>query len=82
MNYTEKQIEKLAEEYADKVNDCWNNDYQGFLNGFKKAMQLAKNNESLHFVGKSFYCTSRLLKADDIEGCEEQCDSCKRCSSI
>jgi len=29
-----------------------------------------------------FYCTSRALKADDVEGCKTQCDSCKRCDSM
>lgn len=36
---TEKEIEKLAEEYAEECNDCYTNDLNGFMAGYKAALQ-------------------------------------------
>ena len=37
---SEKVIEALADEYAQEENSCYTNDYYGFINGFKKAVEL------------------------------------------
>lgn len=36
----EKEIEKLAEAYAEEENSAYTNDFYGFINGFKKAVEL------------------------------------------
>ena len=40
MKITKKQIEEMADEYAEGENSAYTNDYYGFINGFKKALIL------------------------------------------
>ena len=40
MKITEKEIEKLADEYATEQNSAYTNDYYSFIAGFEKAMEL------------------------------------------
>lgn len=40
MEFTKEQVEKMAKEYAEEQNDCYTNDYYGFIAGFEKALSL------------------------------------------
>lgn len=40
MKFTKEQIEKMATEYAEEQNDCYTNDFNGFVAGFERATEL------------------------------------------
>ena len=39
MKHTKEYAEKLAEKYAEEENSCYNNDLNGFKNGYMKAIE-------------------------------------------
>lgn len=38
--YNKKEVEELADKYATEQNSCYTNDFNGYVNGFKKAFEL------------------------------------------
>lgn len=51
MDFTEKQIEKMAREYAEEQNSCYTNDYYGFIAGFEKCLQIINEETCKDYKG-------------------------------
>jgi hypothetical protein len=52
MKFTEEQIEKMANEYAEEQNSAYTNDYYGFIAGFKKALNLLSVQNNIDKITK------------------------------
>lgn len=79
--FNEDFIKDTAKMFADMQSDDIKLNYKdgvyyGYIEGFKKALELVKNNGVLDDVINSFYC----YEGDDLkkERCKTVCDFCER----
>jgi hypothetical protein len=52
----QKTLLEAAERYAEEKNDCYANDFSGFINGAKWQQEQDKNKFSEEDMKKSYHC--------------------------